>query len=167
MRLSGEDSFAEAVAGEPIKGSWWGHPKGKEIFNLANALEAECVFVKLIDGKETIVHESLYAALARVVTDEEWRAERIEKLSKDAKKLLREVEKSGAVRGAPAKARLELQRALLVHSAEEHTESGKHVTVLQPWAKWITKDVAKAAKKLSLTEALRELAPGARGPRET
>ena len=24
--------LTEAIAGEPIKGSWWGHPKGQQIF---------------------------------------------------------------------------------------------------------------------------------------
>ena len=31
-------SLAEAVAGGPIRGSWWGHPKGHEIFRVADAV---------------------------------------------------------------------------------------------------------------------------------
>jgi hypothetical protein len=31
-------NFAEAVAGAPIRGSWWGHPKAREIFPLTRAL---------------------------------------------------------------------------------------------------------------------------------
>jgi hypothetical protein len=31
-------TFAEAVAGEPIQGSWWGHPKGHAIFWLTRAV---------------------------------------------------------------------------------------------------------------------------------
>ena len=27
-----------AVAGGAVRGSWWGHPRGNEIFNLAGAL---------------------------------------------------------------------------------------------------------------------------------
>src|SRR6185503_5737525 len=30
--------LCEAIIGGPFKGSWWGHPKGKLIFNLGNAL---------------------------------------------------------------------------------------------------------------------------------
>ena len=26
-------NVAEMIAGEPIKGSWWGHPSGHEIYN--------------------------------------------------------------------------------------------------------------------------------------
>ncbi len=31
-------SVAALIVGEPIKGSWWGHPKGNEIFNSTNEL---------------------------------------------------------------------------------------------------------------------------------
>ena len=31
-------SLAEAVAGGPIRGSWWGHAKGGEIFRAADAV---------------------------------------------------------------------------------------------------------------------------------
>src|SRR5260370_23746518 len=30
-------SLAQVVAGEPLKGSWWAHPKGNEIFLLSRA----------------------------------------------------------------------------------------------------------------------------------
>jgi hypothetical protein len=45
-------SVAEAVAGEPIVGSWWAHPKGNEIFRvlseLVYSLDVRCF--KLVDG---------------------------------------------------------------------------------------------------------------------
>ena len=71
-RVEGVPSLAVAVAGGPFKGSWWGHPKGKLIFALANALEdsGELVALKLIEGKTTYVHKALWPALLRVVTDE-------------------------------------------------------------------------------------------------
>jgi hypothetical protein len=31
-------SLAEAIAGARIHGSWWGHPKGHEIFHAAEAV---------------------------------------------------------------------------------------------------------------------------------
>jgi len=31
-------SLAEAIAGGPIRGSWWGHPKGREIFRAAGVI---------------------------------------------------------------------------------------------------------------------------------
>ncbi len=161
--------FVRAVAGGPVKGSWWGHPRGHEIFNLAGFVHRESTFVKLVAGKETILHESVYPAFARVVTDEEWRRPRIAALSKEARALLRAVEKAGTLRvdelarkkgvkvSALSKVRNELRKALLVHADEEHTEKGHHVTVLVAWGKWVTPGVAKAAKKLSLEEALAEI----------
>ena len=61
-------SFAEHVAGERIRGSWWGHPKGQEIFRLAEAVtDSEDVLVcKLIGGKVTYVHRRLWPALVRL-----------------------------------------------------------------------------------------------------
>jgi hypothetical protein len=61
-------SLAEAIAGGPIRGSWWGHPKGKEIFHATEAVgESPDVLVcKLIDGKVTYVHRRLWPALVKL-----------------------------------------------------------------------------------------------------
>ncbi len=61
-------SLAEAVAGGPIRGSWWGHPRGKEIFRAADAVsESPDVLVcKLVEGKVTYVHRRLWPALVRL-----------------------------------------------------------------------------------------------------
>jgi hypothetical protein len=63
-------SLAEAVAGGPIHGSWWGHPKGNEIFRIADAVsESHDVLVcKLVDGKITYVHRRLWPALVRLAS---------------------------------------------------------------------------------------------------
>jgi hypothetical protein len=63
-------SLAEKIAGEPIRGSWWGHPKGKEIFRLAEAVsESPDVLVcTLVDGKVTYVHRRLWPALVRLAS---------------------------------------------------------------------------------------------------
>jgi hypothetical protein len=61
-------SFAEAVAGKPIHGSWWGHPKGREIFALTRAVRDSkdvCV-CRIVGGKITYVHRRLWPALVRV-----------------------------------------------------------------------------------------------------
>jgi hypothetical protein len=59
-------SVAEAVAGQPIIGSWWAHPKGKVIFAALSELDdsddVRCF--KLIDGKVTFVHRRMWPALA-------------------------------------------------------------------------------------------------------
>jgi hypothetical protein len=61
-------SLAEAVAGERIHGSWWGHPKGRTIFLAARAVsESPDVLVcKLVDGKITYVHRRLWPALVKL-----------------------------------------------------------------------------------------------------
>ena len=63
-------SLAEAIAGEPIRGSWWGHPKGHEIFRVAEAIsESDDVLVcKLVEGKVTYVHRRLWPALVKLAT---------------------------------------------------------------------------------------------------
>ena len=64
-------SIAEAVAGEPIVGSWWAHPKGKAIFaalsDVADSEDVRCF--KLIDGKVTFVHRRAWPALVRLARD--------------------------------------------------------------------------------------------------
>ena len=32
-------NVVEAIANEPIKGSWWGHPRGREIFRILQQLQ--------------------------------------------------------------------------------------------------------------------------------
>jgi hypothetical protein len=56
------------VAGGPIRGSWWGHPKGHEIFRLAEAVanSGDVLVCKLIEGKVTWVHRRLWPALVRL-----------------------------------------------------------------------------------------------------
>jgi hypothetical protein len=61
-------NLADEIAGEPIRGSWWGHRLGAEIFRLTRAVRRspEIVTCRLIDGKVTYVHRRLWPALARV-----------------------------------------------------------------------------------------------------
>ncbi len=63
-------SLAEAIAGERIRGSWWGHPKGKAIFLAAEAVcESPDVLVcKLVEGKITFVHRRLWPALVKLAS---------------------------------------------------------------------------------------------------
>ena len=61
-------SLAEAIAGEPIRGSWWGHSKGKSIFWATRAVRdsSEVLVCRLIGGKVTYVHRRLWPALVRL-----------------------------------------------------------------------------------------------------
>ena len=61
-------SIASTVAGEPIKGSWWGHPAGHAIFAALEVVSEspDVLCFKLIDGKVTFVHRRCWAALVRL-----------------------------------------------------------------------------------------------------
>jgi hypothetical protein len=63
-------NLAEAVAGEPIRGSWWGHPKGREIFRALGVVNAssDVVICPLVGGKLTFVHRRLWPALVRLAS---------------------------------------------------------------------------------------------------
>lgn len=60
--------LTEAILGEPIKGSWWGHPKSHQIYAILQAVsESEDILVcRLVEGKVTLVHRRLWPALVRV-----------------------------------------------------------------------------------------------------
>ena len=61
-------TLAEAVVGAPIRGSWWGHAKGHEIFWLTRAVRdsRDVLVCRLIAGKVTYVHRRLWSALVRL-----------------------------------------------------------------------------------------------------
>ena len=61
-------NVAEAVAGGPIRGSWWAHEKGRAIFHALSTLgdSDDVLCFKLIDGKITFVHRRLWPALVRL-----------------------------------------------------------------------------------------------------
>lgn len=64
-------SVAEAVAGEPIVGSWWAHAKGHVIFDALSAIDDsdDIRCFKLVDGKVTFVHRKAWPALVRLGRD--------------------------------------------------------------------------------------------------
>jgi hypothetical protein len=57
--------LTEAIAGEPICGSWWSHPQSRRIYAILQAVSgSEHVLVcRLINGKITLVHRRLWPAL--------------------------------------------------------------------------------------------------------
>ena len=65
----GIPSIAAEIAGEPIKGSWWAHPKSQEIYRVLVKLDADedVVTTRLVDGKLTMVHKRLWPALAALM----------------------------------------------------------------------------------------------------
>ena len=63
--------LTDAIAGEPVKGSWWGHPKGKQIFAVLDALNdsSEILVCRLLQNKLTMVHRRLWPALAALAPE--------------------------------------------------------------------------------------------------
>jgi hypothetical protein len=61
-------SLVAAIVGEPIRGSWWAHSRGREIFAVSRAIRdsPEVLVCRLIDGKITYVHQRLWPALVRL-----------------------------------------------------------------------------------------------------
>jgi hypothetical protein len=54
-------NLAEYVAGEPIRGSWWGHASGHEIFAVLSRVlnSPEVIATRLVNGKVTLIHRRL------------------------------------------------------------------------------------------------------------
>ena len=60
--------LVDAIAGETVRGSWWGHPRGREIFRVLSAVQdsGEVLACRLLAGKLTLVHRSRWPALVRL-----------------------------------------------------------------------------------------------------
>lgn len=130
-------SVTGIVAGEPVRGSWWSHPKARAIYTVLEALEDDeaALFVKLVAKKVTLVHRSLWPELFTVAMAKEgWQTKG---LSPGAHALSKRVERDGSLRATKNEARSarELEERLLAHGAQEHTETGAHAKVLETWAR--------------------------------
>ena len=60
--------LVEVILGEGIRGSWWAHPRSREIFAVLRQLErsADLALCRLVDGKVTFVHRRLWPALVKL-----------------------------------------------------------------------------------------------------
>ncbi|MFI5314141.1 MAG: hypothetical protein ACHQ6T_00435 [Myxococcota bacterium] len=136
-------SVASLVAGEPIRGSWWSHPRSNLIFWVLEELEEspELLQLKLVKGKVTLVHRALWPPLLAVAcSSQPWQSAG---LSRAAQSLLGRARRAGTLRldqlprwsaaSKPGDAARELERRLLVYSREIHTESGRHTRELESW----------------------------------
>src|ERR1700731_2550227 len=61
-------NLAEAIAGAPIRGSWWAHSKANTIFLCSRAIRTstDVLVCRLVGGKVTYVHRRLWPALVRL-----------------------------------------------------------------------------------------------------
>jgi len=141
-------SVTGIVAQEPIRGSWWGHAKGREIFAVSEQLSIhqDVLVTKLVSGKVTFVHRPLWPALVQIAGSRD--AWQLDGISGVAQSLLSKATQDGVVRTdllnefeAPkskilGQAVLELENRLLVYSEQVHTESGAHAKALESWEHW-------------------------------
>ena len=61
-------SVCALVTGAPVRGSWWAHPRGQEIFRVNSDLEdhPNVLVTKLISGKITYLDRALWPAVIAV-----------------------------------------------------------------------------------------------------
>jgi hypothetical protein len=137
------------VAGEPVEGSWWAHPRAHAIFQVATRVDEHpgVLTLRLISGKVTYVHRRLWpAALGVACAREPWQSD---SLSPAARALFEQVQAQGILttdRHGPAPgetpkalgaAARELEARLLVHSEQFHTSRGYHAKRLSAWEAWM------------------------------
>ncbi len=131
-------SVCALVAGSPVKGSWWAHPRSHEIFRVTCELadHAGVFAAKLVSGKVTFVDRALWPAVVALGRAREpWQ---MDSLSPDAAKLLLRLDKTSPIEtdGATAKPATELEKALLVYSEQFHGTAGSHARRLESWGQW-------------------------------
>ena len=140
-------SLTSLVAGAPIKGSWWGHPKGTAIFQEAERLldHPDVIAVKLVAGKVTFVHRLLWPHLLTLARSrEQWKTRG---LSSRAACLLAEVERAGLVEQPDdRRAAAELESRLLVYAEQYHTVRGSHAKRLLSWTQWVKRNKIKTGR---------------------
>ena len=128
-------SLTTIVAGAPVCGSWWAHPQAQQMYALINVLAAhpDVLVAKLVRGKATFIHRSLWPALLAIAcAGEAWQ---VATLSDAARALYEAVERQGVLR-ATGTVPKELERRLLVQSMQVHTEAGRHELQLMQWILW-------------------------------
>ena len=128
-------SVAGIVAGGPVRGSWWSHPRAKLMFKIATELRdhPDALFIRLVSGKLTYVHRNLWPAILSVgAAREPWQ---LQGLSKPAKQLLHRLENEPSIRATGEPVR-ELEDRLLARCESVHTEKGSHAKQLQSWTAW-------------------------------
>src|SRR5258708_20142421 len=60
--------LTEAIAGEPIKGSWWAHPKSHQIFAILQQLDdsPDILVCRFLGGRVTYIHRRLWPAIVKL-----------------------------------------------------------------------------------------------------
>jgi hypothetical protein len=151
-------SVVTLLAGEPLATSWWSHADSHRMFRILCELadHADVLVTKLLLGKDTLVHRTLWPAfLAVAAAGEPWQ---LHGLSPAGRKLLGKVTQAAqplACAGQPVK---ELVSRLLVHATEVHTATGAHELALIPWKAWAARQGVEPLRSLTSARAALETA---------
>ncbi|HEV8147301.1 MAG TPA: hypothetical protein VGP79_13005 [Bryobacteraceae bacterium] len=158
-------SVSTLVTGEPVRGSWWAHPKSHEIFRVLEKLAGrpDVLIVKLVAGKDTLVHRRLWPEVLAIGTaGESWQWKGI---SAEARAMHQELSRLGEIEtSGPAAAQLE--KRLLARGEQFHTRDGSHAKKIEAWEQWAARtgleigEVSAAVAKRTLESVF----PGARMP---
>jgi hypothetical protein len=158
-------SFTGVALGEPVRGSWWAHPRANDIYDLLQVFRVEAggLSLKIVNQKLTFVARRLWPAIAALGQGKaSWQREG---LSPEAVTLLAFVRKRGAVRadqvdfvpGADLPKRFaELEKRLLVHVESFHSEAGSHHKRFTSWPRFWREARVRPAR-VSLESATAEL----------
>src|SRR5215216_8903 len=137
-------SVSRLVSDAPVRGSWWSHESARVIFAVSEMLEdhRDVLMVKLISEKVTFVHRELWGHIYSIgVAREDWQ---LKNLTPGARQLLEALDAEGVLQTnklkklgpKPGDAARELERRLLLHANQIHTESGAHAKVIETWDTW-------------------------------
>ncbi len=123
------------------------HAFAQKIFTVLGqfADHRDVMFTKLISGKVTLVHRRLWPEILAIGTARApWQ---MKGLSKSARNLLEMIDEQGSLRidqivwpksvtGKPGEAARELEKKLLIHAGQFHTETGAHAKLVESWEAW-------------------------------
>jgi hypothetical protein len=160
-------SVASLITGEPVSGSWWSHASAQKIFATLGqfADHRDVMFTKLISGKVTLVHRKLWPEILAIGTARApWQ---MKGLSKSARNLFEMIDEQGSLRtdqlawsksatAKPGEAAGELEKKLLIHAGQFHTETGAHAKLLQTWDAW-AKRIGFPVETIGLEKAMQNL----------
>lgn len=161
-------SVSGLIAGEPMRGSWWAHPRAHEIFAVLQAVadHKQVLITRLVSGKVTFAHRKLWPDILSIgQARESWQ---MQGLSPEARMLLKLIDQHDELRSdrlewppkfkavKPGPVVRELEKRLLIHSAEFHTESGAHAKLLETWECW-TRRIGFNHRTVEVAEAKRRL----------
>lgn len=160
-------SLVALMAGGPVKGTWWAHPLANQIYMVGMSLMdlPEVIFIRLLSGKMTYVHQRLWPALYAIASAREpWQLASLPPTAKSMLLMLGrrdsirmdELRSSRSAKELGVDARL-LEARLLAFGDDVHTDSGAHVKRIETWESW-AKRVGFSIDNIPSTEnARREL----------